>query len=281
MGERYPVTVATTDSTPVFDPDNSRGSRLDEHPRLRQARAADRRQDHPHRGRAGDPDPPPRLHGQPARGVRRRGGDPAGRGARRRVGGAHARARRGRGAAARHDGDRHRPRHPPRHRRRRVGPAGHRGGDRRRDPRRRHRRSTCILFGNESADAGNYQVAIRVAHALGLPVVNGIKGDRRRRRHPALRAGGRRRPRRLRGPAARRGLGQGGHQPAALSVGARADAGQAQAAGARRAGRARSRGWRWCASCCPRARASRPRSSAAAPRRRRRVVEILTEIGVM
>jgi electron transfer flavoprotein beta subunit len=32
-----------------------------------------------------------------------------------------------------------------------------------------------ILFGNESADAGNYQVAIRVAHALGLPVVTGIK----------------------------------------------------------------------------------------------------------
>jgi electron transfer flavoprotein beta subunit len=42
-----------------------------------------------------------------------------------------------------------------------------------------------ILFGNESADAGNYQVAIRVAHALGLPCVNGIKaisvdGDRLR-----------------------------------------------------------------------------------------------------
>ena len=33
-----------------------------------------------------------------------------------------------------------------------------------------------ILFGNESADAGNYQVAIRVAHALGLPCVAGIKG---------------------------------------------------------------------------------------------------------
>ncbi len=32
-----------------------------------------------------------------------------------------------------------------------------------------------ILFGTESADAGNYQVAIRVATALGLPVVNGIK----------------------------------------------------------------------------------------------------------
>ena len=28
-----------------------------------------------------------------------------------------------------------------------------------------------ILFGNESADAGNYQVAIRVAYKLGLPVV--------------------------------------------------------------------------------------------------------------
>jgi len=32
-----------------------------------------------------------------------------------------------------------------------------------------------ILFGNESADAGNYQVAIRVAHAMGVPVVTGIK----------------------------------------------------------------------------------------------------------
>src|SRR5260370_24679729 len=32
-----------------------------------------------------------------------------------------------------------------------------------------------LLFGNESADAGNYQVAIRVAHALGLPVVTGLK----------------------------------------------------------------------------------------------------------
>jgi electron transfer flavoprotein beta subunit len=33
-----------------------------------------------------------------------------------------------------------------------------------------------ILFGNESADAGNYQVAIRVAGALGLPCVTGVKG---------------------------------------------------------------------------------------------------------
>jgi electron transfer flavoprotein beta subunit len=33
-----------------------------------------------------------------------------------------------------------------------------------------------VLFGNESADAGNYQVAVRVAHALGWPCVTGIKG---------------------------------------------------------------------------------------------------------
>jgi electron transfer flavoprotein beta subunit len=33
-----------------------------------------------------------------------------------------------------------------------------------------------ILFGNESADAGNYQVAIRAAHALDLPCVTGVKG---------------------------------------------------------------------------------------------------------
>jgi electron transfer flavoprotein beta subunit len=33
-----------------------------------------------------------------------------------------------------------------------------------------------LLLGNESADAGNYQVAVRVAYALNLPVVTGIKG---------------------------------------------------------------------------------------------------------
>jgi electron transfer flavoprotein beta subunit len=32
-----------------------------------------------------------------------------------------------------------------------------------------------LLFGNESADAGNYQVGIRVAYALELPVVTGLK----------------------------------------------------------------------------------------------------------
>jgi electron transfer flavoprotein beta subunit len=33
-----------------------------------------------------------------------------------------------------------------------------------------------ILFGNESADTGGYQVGVRVAHALDLPCVTGIKG---------------------------------------------------------------------------------------------------------
>jgi electron transfer flavoprotein beta subunit len=33
-----------------------------------------------------------------------------------------------------------------------------------------------IFFGNESADAGGYQVGIRVAHVLGLPVATGLKG---------------------------------------------------------------------------------------------------------
>jgi electron transfer flavoprotein beta subunit len=32
-----------------------------------------------------------------------------------------------------------------------------------------------LLFGNESADAGNYQVPIRVAYALGLSAVTGVK----------------------------------------------------------------------------------------------------------
>jgi electron transfer flavoprotein beta subunit len=33
-----------------------------------------------------------------------------------------------------------------------------------------------VFFGNESADAGGYQVGIRVAHALGRPVATGLKG---------------------------------------------------------------------------------------------------------
>jgi electron transfer flavoprotein beta subunit len=33
-----------------------------------------------------------------------------------------------------------------------------------------------LLFGNEAADSGDYQVGVRVAHALRLPCVTGIKG---------------------------------------------------------------------------------------------------------
>lgn len=33
-----------------------------------------------------------------------------------------------------------------------------------------------VIFGNEAADTGDYQVGIRVAVALGRPVINGIKG---------------------------------------------------------------------------------------------------------
>ena len=32
-----------------------------------------------------------------------------------------------------------------------------------------------LLFGNEAADTGDYQVPVRIAHALGLPCVTGIK----------------------------------------------------------------------------------------------------------
>ncbi len=37
-------------------------------------------------------------------------------------------------------------------------------------------RFDMIIFGNESADQGGFQVGIRVAYALGRPMVNGIKG---------------------------------------------------------------------------------------------------------
>ncbi len=33
-----------------------------------------------------------------------------------------------------------------------------------------------LLFGNEAADSGDYQVGVRVAHALDLPCVTGVKG---------------------------------------------------------------------------------------------------------
>ena len=74
-----------------------------------------------------------------------------------------------------------------------------------------------ILFGNESADSGGFQVGIRVAHALGRPMVNGGKGievDRRRRAHVRARSG--RRAGDVRAAAAGGRRRQGGHQPAPL-----------------------------------------------------------------
>jgi electron transfer flavoprotein beta subunit len=40
----------------------------------------------------------------------------------------------------------------------------------------RERGFDLLLFGNEAADTGGYQVGVRVAHALGLPCVTGVKG---------------------------------------------------------------------------------------------------------
>ena len=178
MGERYPVTVAVVGADAALRSGEHEDPLVND-PRLRQAGADDRRQDRPHRRRAGDRDAAPRVHDQPARGVRRRGGSAARRDARRRVGRAHARPARGRGAAARRDGARHRPRAST------SSPAA-RSGTRRR-PRRRscdaiarneaaRRRLRPVFFGNEAADSGGYQVGIRVAHALGRPVATGLKG---------------------------------------------------------------------------------------------------------
>jgi electron transfer flavoprotein beta subunit len=44
------------------------------------------------------------------------------------------------------------------------------------DLEREHGPFDLMLFGNESADAGGFQVGVRVAHSLGRPMVNGAKG---------------------------------------------------------------------------------------------------------
>jgi electron transfer flavoprotein beta subunit len=40
----------------------------------------------------------------------------------------------------------------------------------------RDRGFDLLLFGNEAADTGDYQVGVRVAHMLGLPCIAGVKG---------------------------------------------------------------------------------------------------------
>ena len=84
-----------------------------------------------------------------------------------------------------------------------------------------------LLLGNEAADTGDYQVGVRVAHALGWPCVTGIK-------HLEVTADRARASREYRGSqetfdlaAARGDHRQGGHQPAPVPVAAGAAAGQA------------------------------------------------------
>ncbi len=92
--------------------------------------------------------------------------------------GADARPARGRRPAARHAGARRVAGRAAGDRRRRMGSGRDRGGDRRAGPAPRRgsgRPYDLLLFGNEAADTGDYQVGVRVAHALGLPCVTGIK----------------------------------------------------------------------------------------------------------
>ena len=125
-----------------------------------------------------------------------------------------------------------------------------------------------IVFGNESADSGNYQVGIRVAHALGRPVVTGLKGlsveDGVARCEQEVAGRARRLPR----AAAGRGVRARGHQPAPLPVGAGQAAREEEAGGHEHAGAVRERASRSCGWWCRPARASRRRSSARARRPR-------------
>ena len=195
LGEQYPVTVATNDSTPVFDP----GERAGQVVRIlvaRQARPDHRREDGADRRRAGDPDAAPRLHDLAARGVRRRGGRADRRGARRRGRRAHARPGGGGGAAARVHGARRRPRDPPRRptrsgtRRRRRRRSSTRSG--REEPLRPDRLRQRVGGRGQlpGRDPGRVRARPAGRHRR--------EGHHARRRPRALRAGGRDRARRLR-----------------------------------------------------------------------------------
>ena len=83
-----------------------------------------------------------------------------------------------------------------------------------------------ILFGNEAADTGDYQIPIRVAHALGRPCATGIKHLGGGRSDDWGTARVPRWNRALRARPARSGLCQRGDQPPALPLPARAHAGQ-------------------------------------------------------
>ncbi len=125
-----------------------------------------------------------------------------------------------------------------------------------------------LLFGNESADSGGYQVGIRVAYLLGLPVVTGAKGIELGDGVATVRreAGG--------GweifetPAAGGDHRARGDQPAALPLPPGAVEGEEDGDPDVDAGASGRRAWRRCG--CPCRRTSRRRSwcSARAPRRR-------------
>ena len=250
MGERYPVTVAVAGSTPLFDPDNERVKAAGANRGMRILVCVKRV---PLTGgkmvltrrRAGARDAPPRLHDQPARGVRRGAGGAARRAARRRGDRARAGTARGGGPDPRDARDRRRPRHPARDRRRGVGPAGDGGGDRGRGGRLRPGRLRQRV-GRLRQLPGRHPGRPRARPAGG----DRAQGPVDRGRAGALRAGGARRARRLRGAAARRGERARGHQPAPLPVGAgeaaRApEAGRDAHARAARSRASRSCGW-WC-----------------------------------
>ena len=139
-----------------------------------------------------------------------------------------------------------------------------------------------LLFGNESADAGNYQVAIRVAARARAPVRDRDQGDHRRRRRTC--AASRRSPD---GrdvylvPMPAVVTRQGGHQPAALPVGPRPDARQAQAAGAAPSRPARSPKLEMVRLVLPETSSKQAEVLGHGPEAAPAVVEILQQIGVM
>ena len=176
------------------------------------------------------------------------------------------------GAAARCDGDRHRPGHPPRHRRRGVGSRGDRGCDRRRRsaPTRPPRgRSTSSSSGTSRPTPVASRSACVPPMRSGRPCATGLKsvvvegGIVRCEQE----IGGGRDVYELPLPAVRHRARRA--QPAALPVRAGPDARGAQAARGDDADAAASRGSSCRGSSCRRARRGRPRCSAMGRRRPR------------
>ena len=73
-----------------------------------------------------------------------------------------------------------------------------------------------VLLGNDAADTGDFQVPVRLAYAVGRPIVTGARHRRGPRRHPGRDRVGCLRRRDLRGAAAGRGVGARGRHRAAL-----------------------------------------------------------------